>query len=105
MPTTALIDGEIAAMWGVVGTPIGDTGVPWLMTSPVVYKTSPIKFARIYKSQVKKMINIFPYLVNFVDSRYNSSMKMLRLAGFNLDAPEPHGPNGELFCRFWMRAA
>lgn len=100
---TALIDGGVAAVWGVAGTPLGDEGEPWLMTSPLVERVSPLKFARIYQEQVYKMLEIFPYLVNYVDSRYTKAMRLLDIIGFHIHSPTPFGPNRSLFCKFEMR--
>ena len=100
-PTTAFVDGEIAAMWGVVGNPLGNKGMPWLMTTDTVYKVSSLRFARVYHREVKRMLRIFKVLENYVDSEYNGAVRLLDICGFSLDDPEPYGPNGRLFRRFY----
>lgn len=102
MRRTALVDNEVAAMWGVGGEVLAETGQPWLATSPLVYKISPLRFARIYKSQVVEMLNLFPRLANFVDASYTESVRLLELIGFTLGEPKPMGPHGAPFREFSM---
>ena len=97
---TALIDGRVAAVWGVCGTFMGEVGIPWLMTTPAVKKVSPLKFARIYQSEVLDMLKIFPSLVNYVDSEYTSAIRLLDIIGFDIDDPEPFGRNNAKYRRF-----
>lgn len=82
---TALIDGKVAAMWGVFGTPTGITGQPYLLTSPLVETISPFKFAKIYKNEVEQMKKLFPVLQNYVDASYTGAVRMLKIAGFILE--------------------
>ncbi len=85
---TALIDGRVAAIWGVGGTFLGDTGIPWLLTSEEVYKVSPLKFTRIYQKEVYKMLNLFPRLENYCASEYTQALRLLEICGFTLGQPE-----------------
>lgn len=99
-----LIDGEVAAIWGVRGTPMGIIGTPWLITGKAIEKISPLKFTRIYQKQVDEMINIFPELVNYVDSSYTKAIRMLENIGFKLEDPVPVGATGALYRRFTMKS-
>lgn len=81
---TALIDGDVAAMWGVAGSPLGIVGQPYLVTGTNVTKISAIRFTKIYKSEVSKMLRLFPVLENYVDASYTSAVRMLELAGFTV---------------------
>lgn len=102
MTKTAFIDGDIAAIWGVGGSPLGGEGKPWLVTTEVVNKVSPLAFARIYQDEVIRMINIFPRLANYVDASYTKAIRLLDIVGFSLGEPEPMGKNGEMFIKFEM---
>lgn len=104
MRRTALVDGEVAACWGVGGVPMGGEGAPWLITSAVVEKVSPLRFTRIYQNEVLKMLQVFPILVNYCDAGYAKAMRLLDIIGFRIGEPEPLGPNNALFCKFEMRA-
>lgn len=99
---TAFIDGEIAAMWGVVGTPMSMVGQPYLLTTHAVEKISPIKFAKIYRKEVEIMKQMFPKLENYVDARYTKSVRMLEIAGFTLSEIMLLGPNKTPFYKFTM---
>lgn len=99
---SAFINGELAAMWGVGGSPMGAVGQPWLMTTDAVYKISPLLFARTYQREVLQMLKIFPVLVNWVDAEYNQAVRLLDIIGFNLGEPEPFGPNRAMFRKFEM---
>lgn len=81
---TALVDGRVAAMWGVVGTPLGLVGQPYLITGTECDKVSPVAFARIYINELQAMARIFPILENYVDAEYTGAVGMLELAGFTL---------------------
>lgn len=99
---TALIEGKVAAIWGVGGNALGNVGKPWLLTSPIS-KTVPIAFAFIYRNQVRDMLKIFPVLENWVHNDYTESVRLLKIIGFQLDEPEPIGKNGALFRRYYMQ--
>lgn len=97
---TALIDGEVAAMWGCAGTLLCDKGEPWLITGQAAVKLHPVKFAALYRKEVQAMLRIFPRLVNKVDADYNQAIRLLEIAGFKLGNPEPVGRDGALFRTF-----
>lgn len=98
---TALIDGRVAAMWGVVGTPLGLCGQPFLLTSPEVYKVSSFQFVKIYKKEVSAMLKIFPILENYVDAQYPEAVRLLEMTGFTIDRDNPHvTKNGDMFLKF-----
>lgn len=96
-----LVDGEVVCCHGLFGTMLGYTAHPWLLTAPGVEKVY-LYLACAYRREVKKMLEMFPRLENFCDSRYTKSLKLLRLVGFHVDEPEPCGKHGALFCRFWI---
>lgn len=85
---TALIDGKVAACWGVGGAILGSVGQPWLLTSPEVKKVSPLKFVRIYQIEVLDMLRVFPKLANYCASEYTSAIRLLDIVGFKLGEPE-----------------
>ena len=97
---TGLIDGKVAAMWGIAGNPLGDVGQVYLITGTEVEKISPLRFARIYKEQVEVMKTIFPILENYVDARYEGAIRLLKIAGFELSGPFEIEPTKALFYKF-----
>lgn len=96
---TGLVDGCVAACWGVGGVYGGQVGEPWLLTSGEVLKVSPLTFSRIYRQEAEKMLQLFPRLENWVDSNYGSAVRLLKISGFTVDEPQKLG-NG-MFSRFW----
>jgi len=88
---TAIINGHVAAIWGVGGCYIGNVGAPWLMTSKYIALISPLRFARLYQQEVYKMLNMFPYLENYVDASYEEAVRLLSIVGFTIGDPERIG--------------
>lgn len=99
---TGLINGNVAAMWGVFGTPLSSDGQPWLLTGTLVETISPLRFAKIYRKEVHLMSQMFPVLENYVDSNYEEAIKMLKLASF--EVTDPVEINGNLFYKYSLRA-
>lgn len=81
---TALVDGEVAAMWGLQGSLLGNVGHPFLLTGKNALKISSLAFVRLYRNQLQEMKKFFPILVNYVDAEYKEAVKLLRLSGFTL---------------------
>lgn len=100
-----LIHGQVYAMWGVCGNALGEIGQPWFVTREgVATMLSPVDFAMIYRREVNKMQKMFPVLENWVDSSYTEAVRLMRIVGFNVDNPMPHGKHQVLFSRFWMKS-
>lgn len=99
---SAVLNGEVIAMWGIAGTVFSSVGQPWLITGHGISKISPIKFARLYKNQVEEMKPYFDILSNYVDAEYEGAVRMLKIAGFTLSEPFPLGPQKALFRMFSM---
>lgn len=97
---TALVEGHVAAMWGVCGDPMGGLGQPWLLTSHWAEKISPLRFARVYQQEVYAMLDIFPRLVNYCDAEYDKAIRLLDIIGFRIGEPEPLGEKGALYRKF-----
>lgn len=99
----ALVDGEVAAAWGVTGSMMGGTGIPWLLTSPAVERV-PVAFVREGRRELAEMRALYPDLCNYVHAPYKKAIRFLALLGFTIDPPEPILPTGAYFCRFSMRS-
>jgi|TARA_R110000751_G_scaffold212631_2_gene316188 hypothetical protein len=97
---TGLWDDKVVCIFGVAQhTPFTDEGVPWLLASDLVEKTSHtfLRVNRIYTKEIKKR---YSRLENYVDCRNTESIKWLKWLGFKLDPPKPYGPDKLPFCRF-----
>lgn len=88
---TGLINDKVAAMWGVVGSGLSDTGYPYLMTGILVEQIAPITFVKIYKQELSEMKQLFPILENYVDSSYTESVRLLKMTGFELESVSARG--------------
>lgn len=103
-PRAAAIDGEVAAMWGLGGDILSDTGEPWLMTAPPVER-APVSFLRVARAELAAMLAIKPRLENYVAADYRKAVRLLEKLGFALEAPQPIGPKRALFRKFWIERA
>lgn len=101
---SAFVDGEIAAMWGIGGPWLSQTGIPWLLTAPAVERI-PLRFLRECRSGMAEMLVFYPRLSNYVHADYTRSIRFLALLGFEVGEPQPHGPHGELFCAVTLERA
>lgn len=99
---TALVDGEVAAMFGLTGDALSDSGEPWLLTSAAVERV-PCAFLRIGRQQVATMLQMKPVLHNYVMASYTRACRFVILLGFTLGEPEPMGPKSIPFRKFEMR--
>jgi len=99
---TALIDGKVAGVWGLGGTALGFTGRPWFLSTPEIYKISPLQVAKIYRREALKMFDIFSRLENYVDANYPEAIRLMKIAGFSIEEPKPIGYNKAMFCKFYM---
>lgn len=100
---TGLINGKVAAIWGVTGTPLGITGQPYLVTSNEILKISPFKFARFYRKEVQAFNIIFPILENYVDASYIGAIRMLKVAGFKINTTDPFITETGKFFKFTLK--
>lgn len=78
-------------------------GVPWCLSTTLIEQYQ-FQFARGCRPYWRSARRNYQVLVNYVDDRYVVSQRWLRWMGFTLDAPEPYGPLGLPFRRFWWRA-
>lgn len=99
------VDGELACIFGV--GPISlltGSGRPWMLGTEVLdrYPVSLVKGVRRY---IRRMLELYPRLENWVDSRNTRHVTLLRQLGFRIDPPVPFGPQGIPFHRFELRVA
>lgn len=99
-----IVDGEVAAIWGVVGGILGVSGAVWLLTGPKLRKLHPITIARIYRNEVRELLETYQVIENLVDCGYIGAVRMLKIAGFSFDAPMPIGKYKSSFMRFYKAA-
>jgi hypothetical protein len=97
-PRALILGGSPCAMWGV--QPIhqaADIGVVWMLGTPELVE-NPLWFWRMCKAEVARLSSEWVVLLNWIDARYDASLRWARRLGFRLDDPRPYGPRGDLFC-------
>lgn len=99
-----IVDGEVAAIWGVVGGILGTTGTAWLLTGPKLRQMPSITVARIYRAEVEDLLETYQVIENLVDCSYIGAVRMLKIAGFSFDEPVPIGKFKSSFMRFYKAA-
>ncbi len=92
---------ELAFIFGVVQV-YEKIGAPWAITTNFVTKC-PILFTKTTKELLPLVFKDYNMLTNFVDNRYVSAKRWLKLLGFHIGPPVEHGEQGEYFCPFIMR--
>lgn len=99
---TAYVDGDLAAVLGVGGCPLGRVGEPWLLTTPAVERA---KAAVLLEGRgfVLQMLGIFPELKGKVSADYRRATRFLEVLGFSLSEPFAFGPRLALFREYHMR--
>jgi hypothetical protein len=86
---TLLIDGEVAAMFGVREMR-PDVGLIWMLTSSTVDR-KPFAFWRTMRTELLQLLRVYPALANMVDARYTQAVESLRRVGFTIHPSEPYG--------------
>lgn len=94
----ALIGGNPAILFGCSDG--GEYGVPWLLATDQINKIG-IRFLMISPSYVKRWIDRYKLLVNYVHADNTVSIRWLKWLGFTMN--ETVLVNNERFIRFEMR--
>jgi hypothetical protein len=97
----ALVDDEVAAIWGLGGSMLSDEGVPWLMTTPKAASV-PVSFLKVGRDQLSDMLAQRSVLRNVVAAHYAQACRFLEILGFILEPAVPLGPNATPFRPFWI---
>jgi hypothetical protein len=102
---TVTVDGELAAILGVTrhGTVLAPIGVPWMLGTELVRQHRRC-LARLTPQYIDQMLQVAPHLLNYVHARNTVAVRWLKRTGFRLHPARPHGPFGEPFHLFEMRA-
>ena len=93
-------EGQPVAMFGVGKGHFGG-GVPWLLGTPDLDGLA-MPFLRQNKAVLKKWLDHYQYLENYVWEKNVVHIKWLKWLGFEFEAALPMGKSGERFHRFFM---
>lgn len=80
---TAIVDGEIAAMWGLGGSMLDEIGYPWLLTARAIERI-PVSFLREGRREVARMLRLRRVLKGYVAASYHQACDFLERLGFEL---------------------
>lgn len=101
---TFLADGEPCAVMGVGPTSfIEGTGAPWLLGTDALWRERRALMG-LPARYIPHMLRVYPTLTNFVHAPNTRAVAWLQRIGFTMGPAAPHGPRGELFHRFTMKA-
>ncbi len=100
--------GEIITLFGLgsfrsgaVKPCLHSVGIPWMVASPNLYKHKKL-FMRYSKKIIKEMLDQFPLIANYVDSRNTLHIRWLKHMGFKFTG-ELQEINGVMFKHFYMK--
>ena len=102
----AIIDGEVACMWGVehvrYSSLYGRIGAVWLLTSPLIEKHRKL-FWKGGRLELLALFDVYDTLVNALDARHTQAVRWARRLGFRLEEPRSFGVEGRMFHWFRVR--
>ena len=103
--STGYINNEIVGIFGLVRVSlISNKGRPWMISTTALDNKKYWKdFQKIGKVVIVAMLQLFPYLENYVEASNDRSVKWLKVLGFQFDEPQRMGPLAKPFMRFWMQ--
>jgi hypothetical protein len=99
----AFLGDTILCIFGI--TPyalVTQTASPWMLTSDAMPK-HPRLLLKYTKLAIERWLERYPILINYIDARYEPSLRWARWAGFTVSAPQPYGLFDMPFCRIEMR--
>lgn len=100
---TAVYKGKPIAMFGHLPLSlIGKKSVVWMLTTPDVLKIKK-KFMILSKKIINYLLEMYPYLTNYVDARYSQSIRWLKWCGAEIGKAEKYGPYGYPFHPFLFK--
>lgn len=96
----AIYNDELVGIIGV--TPysfLGETAAPWLLTTG--------RHPKVLLKETKKVLQVildrWPVLINYIDARYESSLRWARWSGFHIHPAQPYGAGQLPFHRIELR--
>jgi len=102
-PRSILFDGELAIIYGVAQSSESlRVGIPWTLSTCIVPRY-PKTFLKVTRAALPGMFARHDILVNYVDARYTSAVRWLKMLGFWVGDPTPFGISDEPFHPFMLK--
>ncbi len=95
---TGLIDGVPAMIFGCGSSLVSTAAEVWALGTDECTK-APREMLIYGREKLREMLEVYPEMQNYCDARYHAAHRWLKKLGFTVHPAEPHGPNGELFCK------
>ncbi len=86
-PLAAMIDGEVACAWGDAGTILGDEGLMWMVTAPVIERM-PLAYFREARRDIAERLKVRRSLRSCIVCPYDRAVRFFSLLGFAVSEPE-----------------
>ncbi|MHA2064248.1 MAG: hypothetical protein ACXABY_07700 [Candidatus Thorarchaeota archaeon] len=105
-------DDVLALMWddklmGITGlhrySYLSDYASPWFLATNEAPK-HPREIMRTTKVMIEKWLTQHPILVNYIDARFEQSLRWAKWAGYTIGEEEPYGYEGKPFRRIEIRS-
>jgi len=97
---TGLVDGEVAAVFGVARrSAVSTVGVPWLLSTDLIER-APVTVARQSRVYFDRIARAFPLMENHVLAENVVAVGWLKWLGFDMEEAKPFGAFGASFIRF-----
>lgn len=85
-PRAALIDGEVAAVWGDAAPLLAAEGLMWLATAPPIERL-PLAFFRETRREVAEALRLRRSLMSCIVCPYDRAERFFRMLGFAISEP------------------
>lgn len=82
----ALVEGELAAVWGCTSPPLLTVGEVWAFTTPAIERV-PLAFFRETKREVADLMQTRHALVSGVMDGYDKAIRFFGMVGFKVGVP------------------
>lgn len=97
-------EGRVVCMFGIAQLSlVSPKGIPWLLSSSLI-EGYGLPLIREGRKWLAGAMEEFSFLINYVDARNLTAIKLVRGLGFTVGETFPVGRDGELFHVFEMRA-
>ncbi len=84
MCKSVFIDGNLCAIFGLGGMVFSDIGTPWICMTPET-KQYPMRIAFAFKRELKKMLDMFPILEDYIEETRSKEIRFMELMNFTVN--------------------
>lgn len=88
---SVFVNGNLCAIFGIAGVILGEIGRPWICMTPET-QDHPFRVAFRFRRELKKMLDMFPILEDYIEETNKKGIRFLELMDFQIDKnPTPIG--------------